>query len=244
MSTIAPAPTVLDPASAAALMTDFGFLATSDLPDRPGPASLLVALREVPTLHHYDPEAIQYWTTQSGRGVPRTLTRETHLPVETEFSWGLIRIVDRLHVTNEYLTFGGHLSADLVEGVVVAVFTSPAPLLRRGGHSQGWDLGADSLGAFFSRLLLAVNYGAGFEDLAGKASPVSRYAAFLVDAMARYRASARLRGEQPELWTLLRSEERRLMTNDPTEWAAGKALWRRIHLVSGTPLSQLRGDRT
>ena len=234
MTTIAPTSTVLDPASAAAVMRDFGFLATSDLPDRPGPASLLVALREVPTLHHYDPEAIQYWTNQSGRGLPRTLTRETHVPLETEFSWGLIRIVDRLDVTNEYLTFGGHLSAALVDGVVIAVFSSAAPLLRRGGHSQVWDLGADSLGAFFGRLLLAVDYGAGFEDLAGRASPVSLFAAFLVDAMARYRASPRLRGEQPELWTLLRSEERRLMAQNPTEWAAGEALLTRIHLVSGT----------
>lgn len=241
MTTIAPDPTVLDPASAAALMTNLGFLATSDLPDRPGPASLLVALREVPTLRHYDPQAIQYWANKSGRGVPRTLTRETQLPVETEFSWGLIRIVDRLHVTNEYLTFGGHLSAALVDGVVVAVFTSPAPLLRRGGHSQVWDPGADSLGAFFSRFLLAVDYGAGFEDLAGQASPVSRYAAFLADAMARYRASPRLRGEQDELWTLLRAEERRLMATNPTEWAAGEALRRRIQLVSGTPLTPLRG---
>jgi hypothetical protein len=244
MDTIAPASPDLDPASAAALMSNFGFLATSDLPDRPGPASLLVALREVPTLHHYDPEAVQYWTNQSGRGVPRTLTRESHLPVETEFSWGLVRIVDRLRVTNEYLTFGGHLSAALVDGVVVAVFSSAAPLLRRGGHSQVWDLGADSLGAFFSRFLLAVDYGAGFEEHAGRVSPVSRYAAFLVDAMARYRASPRLRVEQPELWTLLRSEERRLMAENPTEWAAGQELLTRIHLVSGTPLTQLGGDGT
>ena len=244
MNTIALASTPLDPGSAAGVMTNLGFLASSDLPDRPGPAYLLVAMREVPTLHHYDPKVVQYWANQSGRGVPRTLTRETHLPIETEFSWGLIRIVDRLDVTNEYLTFGGHLSAALVDGVVIAVFSSAAPLLRRGGHSQVWDLGADSLGAFFSRFLLAVDYGAGFEDLAGRASPVSRYAAFVVDAMARYRASPRLRGEQPELWTLLRCEERRLIAKNPTEWAAGEALLRRIHLVMGTPLAQLGGDRT
>ena len=89
-----------------------------------------------------------------------------------------------------------------------------------------------------------MDYEAGFEDLAGRASPVSRYAAFLIDAMARYRASPRLRGEQPELWTVLRSEERRLMATDPTEWAAGEALLQRIHLVGGTPLTQHRGDRT
>ena len=244
MRPIAPASAGVDPASAAALLKNFGFLARSDLPDRPGPASLMVAIRGEPTLHHFDPEAIEYWIDESGRGVPRTLTHGTHLPVETEFSWGLIRIVDRLRVTNEYLTFGGYLSAALVDGVVVAVFTSPAPLLRRGGHSQVWDLGADSLGAFFSRFLLAVDYGAGFEALAARTSPVSRYAAFLVDAMVRYRASPRLRGEQPELWMLLRSEMRRLMTNDPTRWATGEALWRRIQLASRTSLTQVRGVPT
>lgn len=230
MTTIVPTPAALGPASAAAMMTNLGFLASSDLPDRPGPAYLLVAIREAPTLHHYDPEAVQYWINRSGRGVPRTLTRETHLPVETDFSWGLIRIVDRLHVTNEYLTFGGHLSAALVDGVVVAVFTSPAPLLRRGGHSQVWDRGAESLGAFFSRVLLAVDYAPGFEDRTGQAGPVARYAAFLVDALARYRTSPLLRLEQPELWTLLWAEERRLKTTDPAAWEAGEAL--RLEAVS------------
>jgi hypothetical protein len=237
MTPIALPPTQLGPASAAGLMSDLGFLAYSDLPDRPGPAYLLVAMRRQPTLHHYDPEAVQYWTNASGRGVPRTLTRDTRLPIETEFSWGLIRIVDRLHVTNEYLTFGGQLSAAPVDGVVIAVFTSPAPLLRRGGHSQVWDVGADAVGAFFGRFLLAVDYRPGFEDLAARASPVSRYAAFLVDAMGRYRTSPRLRTEQPELWTLLRSEATRLRERSPSEWAAGEALLERIDPVSGIPLT-------
>ena len=33
----------------------WGFLAYPDLPDGPGPAFLLVALRQAPTLQHYDP---------------------------------------------------------------------------------------------------------------------------------------------------------------------------------------------
>jgi hypothetical protein len=127
-------PTELAPNWAAPLLADLGFLASPDLPDRPGPAYLLVAIREVPTLRHYDPEVVEYWVTEAGRGTRRTLGRETRLPIETEFSWGLIRIVDRLRVTNEYLTFGGRLSAAAVDGAVIAVFTSPAPLLRRGGH--------------------------------------------------------------------------------------------------------------
>jgi hypothetical protein len=225
MTTIA-AETALTPVSAAASLADLGFLARSDLPDRPGPAYLLVALRERPSLHHFDPEAVEYWVTDAGRGARRSLTRATPLPIETAFSWGIIRIVDRLHVTNEYLAFGGVLSAAVVDGVVIAVFRSPAPLLRRGGHSQGWDVGADSLGAYFSRLLLAVDYAPGFEDLVARADPLTRYAAFLDDAMARYRASPYLRAEQPDLWMLLHAEERRLQADHPTVLAAGQALRR------------------
>jgi hypothetical protein len=112
-----PAPSRLDPAAVAPLLVDLGFVSSSDLPNRPGPAYLLVAIRAAPTFHHYDPEEINYWIAGDGRGVRRTLTRETPLPFETEFSWGLIRIVDRLHVTNEYLTFGGRLAVDAAQAV-------------------------------------------------------------------------------------------------------------------------------
>jgi hypothetical protein len=225
-----PAPPRLDPVGAAVSLADLGFVANPDFPDRPGPAYLLVAMRESPTLRHYDPEAVEYWVSKGGRGVRRTLTRSSHLPIDTEFSWGLIRIVDRLKVTNEYLTFGGRLFVGLVDGAVLAVFTSPAPLLRRGGHSQGWDQGADSLGAFFSRFLLAVDYAPGFEVLATDADPVTRYAAFVGNAMDRYRSSPILRSEQSDLWRLLESEERRLRTDDRAAWAQGEVLRRYAHI--------------
>jgi hypothetical protein len=230
--TVMSAPVPLDPSSAASLVSDLGFLSRSDLPDGPGPAYLIVALREVPSLHHYDPETVEYWVSASGRGTRRTLTRETSLPVHAEFSWGLIRIVDRLNVTNEYLTFGGWLSAASVDGAVIAAFTSPAPILRRGGHSQGWDSGADSLGAFFSRFLLAVDYAPGFEASAARADPITRYAAFVADAMGRYRSSNALRAAQPDLWTTLCAEERRLRAHHPGEWAGGEAL--RHEATNGT----------
>jgi hypothetical protein len=214
----------LDPPEAARLLANLGFLASSDLPDRPGPAYLLVALRATPTLHHYDPERVEYWATIAGRGEHRVLTRDTAQPVEAEFSWGLIRIVDRLGVSNEYLTFGGHLTSASVEGTTIAVLTSPAPLLRRGGHSQGWDHGAQSVGAFFGRLLVAVDFVPGFEAQLGHASPLARYAAFLGDAVGRYRTSPELRADHADLWTLLETEERRVQRDHPLEWAAGQAL--------------------
>jgi hypothetical protein len=213
-----------DVASAAALLSEWGFLAEPDLPDRPGPAYLLVALRDAPTLRHYDPELVEYWASEDGKGRRRELDRHTPLPVETDFSWGLIRITDRLDVTNEYVTFGGTLTAAEVGGMTVAVFTSPAPLLRRGGHSQGWDHGAASLAAFFGRLIIAVDFTPGFEALAAAVDPITRYAAFIRDLVGRYRRSSILRDQHIDLWVLLQSEARRLERNHPTEWAAGAAL--------------------
>ncbi len=217
----------IDPHVAARLLADLGFLAVPDLPDRPGPAYLLVALRPAPTLRHYDPEEIAYWVSDAGRGARRTLTRATELPIGAEFSWGLIRIVDRLKVTNEYLTFGGWLAAEWVGDAVIATFTSPAPLLRRGGHSQGWDTAADSLGAYFGRFLVAVDYAPRFEQAAAAAQPLDRYVAFVADVAARYRSSSLLRAAHPEQWALLHAEERRLRVDNPAAWARGDALRRR-----------------
>jgi hypothetical protein len=224
MTVLEPVPAQLNPPGAADLLENLGFIACSELPDKPGPAYLIVAFRPAPTLRHYDPELVSYWVTVAGRGAQRVLTRETELPVDLEFAWGLIRIVDRLNVSNEYLTFGGHLAAASIEDTTFAVFTSPTPLLRRGGHSQGWDHGAESVGAFFARLLVAVDYTIGFEAHLAEAGPLVRYAAFLQDAVGRFRPSSRLRAEHPDLWTLLDTEGRRMRRDHPVEWQAGSVL--------------------
>src|SRR5215207_10670015 len=173
----------LDLPDAARRIRHWGFLAHPDLPDGPGPAFLLVALRPAPTLQHYDPEGIDYWVTERDRGERRTVTHGTPMPQSEDFAWGLIRLVDRLGVSNEYLTFGGHLDAVSVDDLVVAAFVSPAPLLRLGGHSQGLDPGADAVGAFFGRLMVAVDFTPGFEATFAAADPLIRYAAFIRDGL-------------------------------------------------------------
>ena len=214
----------IDPTSAGGLLANWGFLAEPDLPDRPGPAWLLVAIRPVPTLRHFDPELVEFWVSEKDRGRHATITYATPMPLDRPFSWGLIRIVDRLMVSNEYLTFGGNLVADVVDDAVVAVFVSPAPLLRRGGHSQVWDRPAEWLGAFFGRLLVAVDYEPGFEALVTAAEPLARYAAFVADCTARYRASSARRLDQPDMCALTAAEERRLRRDHPEAWAAGDQL--------------------
>ena len=145
------------------------------------------------------------------------------MPLSEDFSWGMIRIVDRLRVTNEYLTFGGRLDAGSVDDAIVAAFTSPAPLLRRGGHSQGWDAGADLVGAFFARMMVAVDFVQGFETATADASPTVRYAAFIHDAGARRRADSPT-GVDSDLGRLIRHESVRLRLDLPDDWAAGSRL--------------------
>jgi hypothetical protein len=214
----------IEPVRAATLLAPWGFLARSDLPDGPGPAWLLVALRRTPTLRHFDPELVEYWVDRDGRGRPESLTRADRMPLERDFSWGMIRIVDRLRVSNEYLTFGGHLSAARVDESTIAVFGSPAPLLRRGGHSQAWDPAAEPIGAFFGRLKIALDYTPGFEEHVSRADPVARYAAFVSDTMTRFRASGALRDAHPGLLTLMEAEEHRLRRDHPADHAAGAEL--------------------
>lgn len=227
------------PSAAAAELADYGFVVHADLPDLTGPARLLVAIRERPTLQHFDPELVEYWVSADGRGRPRTLTYDTPLPLSTDFSWGLIRIIDRLAVTNEYLTFGGHLTAQAAGSDAVCVFVSPAPLLRRGGHSQVWDHGATSVGAFFGRLMLAVDLVPGFEAALSRAAPLARYAAFVSDTVGRYSAAPELRDEHPELWVLLQTEARRLRA-DAATWSAGHVL---LEAMSGSHLSPVTPER-
>lgn len=214
----------LTPRCAEPLIRHLGFLAHGDLPDRPGPAYLIVAIRPTPTRSHYDPEQVQYWAAWEGRGSRRRLSWDTRVPLESSFSWGMIRIVDRFDVTNEYLTFGGRLAVDRVGEVLISVFTSSAPILRRGGHSQVWDPGADTLGAFYSRFLLAVDYVRGFEAEAAAADPDALYAMFLAEVMGRYRSRAALRAEHVDVAAMFGAEERRLRRGSPTAWAAGERL--------------------
>ena len=226
-------PSSIDPKLASELLADWGFLADPDLPDRPGPAFLLVAIRAKPTFKHYDPELVEYWITgPRGFGVRETLTYASRLPRETTFSWGRITVCDRKGVANRYLAFGGTLRAERIGGEVICVFESPAPLLRRGGHSQGWDTGAYSVGGFFGRFRAAAGYQHEFEKLAADTDPVTRYAAFVNELMARYRSSEYLRDHYPKLWTVMLAEEKRLQREHQTEWAEGAELLEKTKRVA------------
>ena len=210
--------------AAARRLAPWGFLADPDLPDRPGPASLIIALRERPTLRHYDPEVVEFWSTEGGRGTHGSVTRTAKTPFTVGVSWGEIRIVDRLGVANRYVTFGGRCDADRIDDDVIVAFTSSAPILRRGGHSQGWDEGADAVGAFFGRLLVTVDYIPDFERELADATPGARYAAFIADAEARCRALSIPELDARPFAGTVKSEAARLRREHADDWTSGLAL--------------------
>ena len=220
--TTAPHGLVLE--AAADAIPEWGFLAEPGTPEGSGPGYLVVALREKPTLDHFDPESVRFWVSSEGRGQQFELDRWTKVPVQEEVSWGPITIVDRLRETNEFLTFGGAVCAGREGGTVVAVFVSPAPLLRRGGHSQGWDLGAQSLGAHFGRLVAVAGQDRTFEAAAAKADPLARYAAFVADQVERGHRSEPLRESDPQVWRLFLGEAKRLQRLEPVHWREGQTL--------------------
>jgi hypothetical protein len=216
--------------AAGRLLADLGFsLINSGHPDAPSGANLLVALRATPTLHHFDPEAVTYWTSVEGRGRPVRLDRETALPLEVLVSWGGVRVVDRLGVDNRFLTFGGTLRAvALDDAESVAALRSPGPIARGGGHSQGLDPLEAEIGAFFGRLMVPVDFEAGAETRLAATPPLELYAAFIRDARDRLAAAAEFRTAETGFAGWVTAQAARLVAHEPEAWVAGADLLARL----------------
>ena len=245
--------------SVAENLATLGFtLLNSDRPAAPGGSELLVALRDRPTLRHFDPELITCWIAAEGRG--RSLAVRRGSPAgERRILWGHVHVVDRLGVENRFLTFGGQLRvADVTPTLRVIQHVSPGPVVRWGGHSQGSDPLAGEIGAFFGRLIVPVDYAAGGEARLAAEPPEHLYAAFLRDVDARRRESARRsatfglgedRGDPLGPW--LRVEIARVRDGHPAWWVAAGVLLDDIDLgpegqaserAAKERASQARGD--
>jgi hypothetical protein len=219
-------------AEAAEALRTLGFtLLNSDRPAAPGGSQLLVALRDRPTLRHFDPELVTCWIAAAGRGRPLAIDRE-EAPGDRAILWGHVHVIDRLDVENRFLTFGGAIRiADISPALRVVQHVTPGPVVRWGGHSQGSDPLAGEIGAFFGRLIVPVDYAPGGEARLAAEPPEHLYAAFLRDVDARRRESAHRRatfgldgeGADP-LGPWLRLEIARVRDRHPAWWAAAGAL--------------------
>jgi hypothetical protein len=225
---------VITPAEGARFVADLGFeLVHGDRPDRPAGANLIVAFRETPSLHHFDPETLTYWSAEGGRGVRRVLDW-TSPPPDRPAAWGAVVVTDRLAVSNTFLTFGGALRmAGTDPATRIAVLGSPAPIMRWGGHSQGKDVRADEVGAFFGRLRAAVGADVEAEGRVLAAPPLVLYAALIADARARIAEHHALGDARPgfDAWSL--EEQHRLDAVAPDVLDAGRGLLATLGIDAG-----------
>jgi hypothetical protein len=196
----------------------------------PGPR-LLVALRDTPTLEHFDPEEATFWEVHLGRGRLAVVDRRTILPHAQPFSWGRIQVADRIPETNQFLTFGGTLLLDAVDDhATYAAFISRAPIVRWAGHSQGVDPLTAEFGAFFARLMVPIDFQPEAETHIAEADPETLYAAFLHDTGVRFRPGSALRETYPELSARLGHEAHRLEHDNPVAWRDGSSLLEGLEL--------------
>lgn len=229
-----PAHAGISMAEAARHVERLGFLdVNGTAPQAPGGANLVVALRDRPTLEHFDPERVEYWVAPEGRGRPAEITRKSVVPFEGPFAWGTIRVVDRLEVFNSFLTFGGTVRAAEVDATTtLVVFSSEAPILRSTGHSQGVDLSTGEVGAFFARMMIPVDFAPGAEARIAAVSPMAVYSAFHAAAQARFDRSAGLRESHPRFTAWCQRERQRLHSLFGADWEVGRAIAAELDLAT------------
>ena len=220
-------PAVLTPTAAAELLSELGFLHVAGPPYVVASAYLMVALRMAPTLDHFDPERVDYWFTTDGRNTLVSLDHSSR-PATSAYAWGELRVVDRLGKSNNFLSFGGKLALDRFDKLRVAVFSSPAPIIVRGGHSQETEGGAPLIEAFFARIRAFAGESRAVEAEISALSPEARYAWFLAETLTTYEQSGALPTLGQDSLNIFRRERNRLELQRPAEWAAGLAFAQRV----------------
>ena len=213
----------LDASHAEQLLASLGFLLVPGPPFDRGPAYLLVALRQSPTLSHYDPERIALWTPAKSGAAKVVLD----WPLEcssSRYSWGTIDIIDRLGVPNRFASFGGVVSIARDRDLHALLLRSEAPILAAGGHSDRADPVGTSVAAFFGVLRASAGNDTRVNDLVRAASPDMLYATYLARTLAAHegRNANDLTGTR--LLSLLRQERGRLQLEATTDQRDGENL--------------------
>ena len=143
-------------------------------------------------------------------------------------------MTDRLAVSNTFLTFGGTIRvAETDPTTRVVVLGSPAPIMRWGGHSQGKDVRADEVGAFFGRVRAAVGADVEVEGRVLAAPPLVLYAALIADVRARIEEHPALGDARPGYDAWSHGELRHLEERAPADLAAGRALLATLGIDAG-----------
>lgn len=215
----------IDVEVAAGLMSDMGFVVFRTLSGSTAPDScLMVAIHDTPTERHFDAEVVSYWATSLDRGQVQTIDRTTRLPFSSPFSWGRIRMVDRVGARNSFVSFGGTLTGESIgAGARLFIFCSPALIFRLPGHSQREDRLAEEVLTFFGRIIPHL-WARDIERRISSASPLAVYAAFLLHTRARLARSRALRDSLGAAASTLHREFAVIEENHRARLEAGELL--------------------
>jgi hypothetical protein len=218
---------------AALILANLGFEHVEPDPGATQDSShLLVALRPAATLRHFDPDTIDCWICEEGRGKATRFDRESRYPINSDYAWGLISLTDRLGVSNQFLSFGGALRAQMTpEATVLVDFSSHAPILRGSGHSQSVDPLASEVGAFFARIKVPIDFVPGAEALVSKAAPLTLYSAFIQHVREKLAAARLLRDSNRWLADWSSRESQRMAASAVDHWNAGAELRRQLGAI-------------
>ncbi len=211
---------------AAERLARLGFVVVSGShPEETGMSQLLVALRSRPTLEHFDPELVEHWEASGGRGRIVEITRATPVPRREPFSWGAIRVVDRLDAFNSFLSFGGDVTVGALDAdTTIVTFESPAPIVRSTGHSQSVDPLTGEVGAFFARIKVPIDFSPGVEQRIAAMSPRALHGAMLATLQRRYARTEALREAHPGVSAWTSREAHRMGQEHPADWEEGEQL--------------------
>jgi hypothetical protein len=226
------------PGEAESVVASLGFSLVNSSNPGPDGSHLLVAIRQEPTFRHFDPEALSYYAPTDHRARLVTLDGPTAVAKPSRPAlWGHVHVTDRLRVENRFLTFGGEIRTALVGGSTALIdLHSPAPIVRWGGHSQGSDPLAGEIGAFFSRLIVPVDFTPGAEEHLTNVPAETLYAAFLIALGARVRTTERRTGSESPLEGWVAAERVRLREAFPPAWSSGRGLLIELGLASAAML--------
>ncbi len=188
-------------------------------PHCPGYTGLLVAIRDKPTLQHFDPEWIRLQTLRSSGAPEWTTLGLSSGPARSRRVYpGELMIGDRKGKQEEFVTFGASVESEGVPTETVYSIRSSAPILRL---TRNLSTGPDQLAAEFGRLMAGVRANAISDDRLNwrlaEISPAALYVASLRSIFQQYEADASLRECFAILHDLLHEEQKWLQESG--QWA-------------------------
>jgi hypothetical protein len=213
------------------LLDDIGYLLVHGSPFERRAAYLLIAIRPRPTRAHFDPDRIEYWS--AGRQAAEQASLEWPMSVPpANYSWGTIKVIDRVAAINQFVSFGGSLSVTHDGTLSAALFRSDAPILALGGRGDAGDPLAASVAGFFARLRAACGRDAAFAREVSAMEPLGIYAGYLVRTLELYAGHLARPTLSARMHAVLRSELSLLASGPGGSAAAGEVLVRRLELVT------------